>query len=162
MSQKFERGQIVRNPKQPDWGLGRVLETSGANKVRVLFDDAKSRLLNLDFVTLELVEGASTHSGFVSSFNFLTPLSNVDMSNVRSACELFISVMADNRPNSDDAGVARRVIQEMEKRGQLTTTTFRRLAHWCHTDGSVYQRGVDLAHDISRAIYGRVISKDEA
>ena len=42
----FERGQIVKNPKQPSWGFGKVLELVGPNKVRVLFDDG-----NPDFST---------------------------------------------------------------------------------------------------------------
>ena len=56
--------------------------------------------------------------------------------------------------------MARRVVKEMENRGRLTLTTFKQLTKWCHTEGS-FQEGVDLAHDISRAIYGRVISKDD-
>jgi hypothetical protein len=156
----FGKEEIVRNPKQPKWGLGRVLEVRGPSKLRVLFEDGKDRVLDLTLVTLELVEKGSTPARFDSSFDMLSPLPNVDMDKVRSACELFISVMEDNRPNSDDAGVARRVLDEMETRGRLTLVTYRRLAHWCHTDGSAYQRGVDIAQDISRFIFGRVISKE--
>ena len=60
----------------------------------------------------------------------------------------------------EDNEVNRRVVKEMEKRGRLTLTTFKQLTKWCHTEGA-FQEGVDLAHDISRAIYGRVISKDD-
>lgn len=158
----YLRGQIVKNPKQPQWGLGKILEVSGSSKVRVQFPDGKPpKLLDTSVVTLELIEEPSGLSDFTSGLDPLAALPSMDISKLRAACDLFISVMEDNRPNSDDAGVARRVINEIETGGRLTLTTFRRLAHWCHTDGSVYQRGVDLAHDISRAIYGRVISKDE-
>ncbi|MEW5979983.1 MAG: DUF3553 domain-containing protein [Acidobacteriota bacterium] len=155
----FERGQIVRNPKEVSWGNGKVLEMSGPDKVRVSFDDGKTRLIHLSVVKLDLVKDAV--SRFSSGFERLAPLPNLDLVRVRSACELFIAVMADNRPNSDDAGMARRVLEEMETRGRLTSTTLRRLVQWCHTDGSVYRRGVDIAHEICRSIFGRVITKDE-
>lgn len=160
--QTFEKGQIVRNPKQPQWGLGIILEIRGPNKVRVLFEDGKDRVLDLSLVTLELVDEAEAPPRFSSRYDILEPLPNVDMTKLRSACELFISLMEDNRPNSDDAGIARLILHEMETRGRLTLTTCRRLVQWCHTEGSVYQRGVDIAQEISRIIFGRVISKEDA
>lgn len=156
----FEKGQIVRNPKQPQLGVGRIVEIRGT-KVKVRFKDNVVRTLDLAFVNLELVEEVPAASHFNPNFDYLAPLTNVDMTKLRSACELFISVMEDNRKKYDDAGIARLILHEMETRRRLTLTTIRRLVQWCHTDGSVFQRGVDIAQDISRIVFGRVISKDE-
>jgi hypothetical protein len=66
----------------------------------------------------------------------------VNIAEARRQCELFIAEMADNRPNCDDAGVARKILSEVERYGQPTARTRARLTHWCHTNGTLYQRGV--------------------
>jgi hypothetical protein len=35
-----------------------------------------------------------------------------DLSEVKRQCAIFIATMADNRPNCDDAGVARRILED--------------------------------------------------
>src|SRR5262245_20313563 len=119
----FVRGQIVQHPNRPEWGPGTVLEMNGQDKVRVQFQDGTIRLLNTGYVTLELVDGPSSRPS--TGYDFLEPLTNVDMSRVRTACESFISRMENRRSNTDDAGVARLVLREMETRGRLTLTTFK-------------------------------------
>jgi hypothetical protein len=83
-----------------------------------------------------------------------------DLTEVKKQCELFISTMADNRPNCDDAGVARRILEELESHGQISTTTRNRLFRWCDTNGTVYQRGVPIAQEICRGLYGRVLGRN--
>ena len=156
--QMLNKGQKVRNTKEPSWGTGRVLEMMPHDKVRVLFADGKARILNLRFVALEIVETESLSSTDHGSA-LLAPLPQVDIGKVRSICALFISTMENRRSSHDDAGVARLVIEEMEKRGRLTLATYKRLAKWCHTGGS-FQEGTDMAQDLSREIYGRVISRN--
>jgi hypothetical protein len=146
----FERGQIVRHSR---WGLGKVIECVGAERARVHFrDDSSVRLLDCPY----LVAVDSPSEEFVPALSLLQPQPNVDMNKVRAACELFISRMEHRRPNCDDAGVARNILEELATHGILTPVTYKRLASWCHTDGS-YREGIELAERISLAIYGRVI-----
>ena len=161
MGQMFNRGEIVRNKKKPSWGTGRVLETMGSDKVRILFDDRKYRTLDLRYAELEKIAENDGPSSNDHGPDLLEPLPQVDMAKVRSSCERFISAMGNRRRGSDDAGVARLVLKEMETRGRLTLTTHKRLSKWCHTQGSVFQEGTDIAQDISIAIYGRVIPRDD-
>ena len=68
----------------------------------------------------------------------------------------FISTMAGNRPNCDDAGVARMILRELDTRGEITPRTRERLLRWCHKRGTLYQRGVPIAQAICPGLYGRV------
>ena len=79
-----------------------------------------------------------------------------DIQEVRKQCKRFISTMAENRPNCDDAGVARRILEELNQYGDITPRTRARLLHWCHTNGSLYKRGVPIAQAISLGLYGRI------
>ena len=85
----------------------------------------------------------------------------VDIAEARRQCELFIAEMSANRPNCDDAGVARKILREIDGNGQPTPRTRARLTHWCHTNGSLYQRGVPIAQAICLAIYGRILPRED-
>jgi len=50
-------GMLVRNPLEPDWGLGQVQSAIG-NRITVNFEHAGKRLINSDRVALEVVEQA--------------------------------------------------------------------------------------------------------
>lgn len=50
-------GMLVRNPLEPDWGLGQVQSAIG-NRITVNFEHAGKRLINSDRVALEVVEEA--------------------------------------------------------------------------------------------------------
>jgi hypothetical protein len=50
----LEKGQIVRNPDQPQWGSGRVLQMAGPGKAQIQFEDGQVRLLDPTAVTLEI------------------------------------------------------------------------------------------------------------
>ena len=50
----LEPGQRVRNPLQPDWGLGQVQSVDG-ERVTVNFPNAGKLLINARVVTLEVV-----------------------------------------------------------------------------------------------------------
>ena len=84
--------------------------------------------------------------------------------NIREAekhCHRFIAEMKDNHPNCDDAGMARGVLADLLSRGLPTAKYRRRLTHWCHTEGSLYQRGVLIAREICVAIYGKVLPRED-
>lgn len=55
MSQRLVPGTLVRNPLEPDWGLGQVQSAIG-NRVTVNFEHAGKRLINSDLVSLEAVD----------------------------------------------------------------------------------------------------------
>ena len=55
MSQRLVPGALVRNPLEPDWGLGQVQSVIG-NRVTVNFEHAGKRLINSDLVSLEAVD----------------------------------------------------------------------------------------------------------
>jgi hypothetical protein len=55
MRAEFEPGQYVRNPRQPDWGLGQV-QSAIAEKVTVMFENAGKVVVNTTQVTLDRVE----------------------------------------------------------------------------------------------------------
>jgi Protein of unknown function (DUF3553) len=55
MSQRLVPGALVRNPLEPDWGLGQVQSAIG-NRVTVNFEHAGKRLINSDLVSLETVD----------------------------------------------------------------------------------------------------------
>jgi len=50
-------GMLVRNPLEPDWGLGQVQSAIG-NRITVNFENAGKRLINSDRDALEVVEEA--------------------------------------------------------------------------------------------------------
>lgn len=83
-----------------------------------------------------------------------------DLPKARQACMAFIAAMENNRPNCDDAGVARRILEELDRYGDIRPTTRYRLSTWCDTTGTLYQRGVPIAQEISLALYGKVLRRD--
>lgn len=54
MQQELAPGQIVRNPAQPDWGLGQVQSVVGA-RVTVNFEHMGKMAINTAVVTLDVV-----------------------------------------------------------------------------------------------------------
>jgi hypothetical protein len=54
---EFEPGIYVRNPRQPDWGIGQVQSAIGG-KVTVMFENAGKVVVNTATVTLDRVDEA--------------------------------------------------------------------------------------------------------
>ncbi|HUI17391.1 MAG TPA: DUF3553 domain-containing protein [Alphaproteobacteria bacterium] len=57
MANNFAPGMLVRNPLEPDWGLGQVQSAIG-HRITVNFEHAGKRLINGERVALEIVEEA--------------------------------------------------------------------------------------------------------
>jgi len=55
MSQRLIPGTRVRNPLEPEWGIGQIQSVIG-NRVTVNFENAGKRLINSDVVALETIE----------------------------------------------------------------------------------------------------------
>jgi hypothetical protein len=85
-----------------------------------------------------------------------------DLGKAREKCKRFIAVMENNRPNCDDAGVARRILEELDRYGDIKPATRYRLSTWCDTTGTLYQRGVPMAQEICLALYGKVLRRDSS
>jgi Protein of unknown function (DUF3553) len=144
-------GQCIRNPKKPDWGVGQVIEVNG-DKIRIHFGVSGVRTLDTRYVQLEQVDNAKAGN---------SEELQIDSERLVDLCLRFVREMEGNRSTFDDAGVARRILDEMASRGRLTRTTEKRLAAWCNTEGAVFQAGVPLAREISITIYGRVLREEE-
>jgi hypothetical protein len=61
MQEEFSPGMLVRNPDQPDWGLGQVQSGVG-NKVTANFEHAGKLTLNIAVVRLTAVDNHSEPS----------------------------------------------------------------------------------------------------
>jgi hypothetical protein len=152
------KGQLVTHPKKPAWGTGEVLANSADHKVRVHFSEAGYKLLDLGYVDLVLVKGTPHQRPRAASFQVLPQFDQVK---VRKLCERFVLEMRDNRSNVNDGGMAEEVLKDLDSRSSLRKSTVRRLAAWCTTEGTVFQRGVSIAQDISLELFGRVILRDD-
>ncbi|HYB09079.1 MAG TPA: DUF3553 domain-containing protein [Alphaproteobacteria bacterium] len=54
MHERFTPGMLVRNPLEPEWGVGQVQSAIG-NRVTVNFENAGKRLINSERVSLEAI-----------------------------------------------------------------------------------------------------------
>lgn len=55
----LEPGMLVRNPSQPDWGLGQV-QSNIAGRITVNFRDAGKIVIDGNHITLDIVSGDGT------------------------------------------------------------------------------------------------------
>jgi hypothetical protein len=69
--------------------------------------------------------------------------------------------MTHNRLGFDDAGIAREILSDLNQYGHIMPKHKRRLSHWCHTNGNPFKRGIELAQQISVALYDRVIPRED-
>jgi len=53
----FIKGDCVKHPNAPDWGIGKVLENALDDKVKIFFVNVGEKLLNLKHVNLIKLEG---------------------------------------------------------------------------------------------------------
>jgi len=54
---RYAKGDRVRHPSKPEWGIGEVLEASSQTIVRVYFAGAGEKSLSLDYVDLQRATG---------------------------------------------------------------------------------------------------------
>jgi hypothetical protein len=153
----LQQGQWVRHPKRPEWGIGKVLGQDGKT-VHIFFEQVGKKDINTQYVDLE-VAGAPAKVSYQGARIHVRP--GVDMKKLEALCLLFHEEMKGNRKGFDDGGMGLHVLRDMKERGDLTGSTKRQLFAWCHTEGSVFQRGVDMAQQICREVYGRVPTKQE-
>jgi len=164
----FSKGQYVRHPQKPDWGVGQIIEEIQETKVRVDFENAGKRKLDLAYVNLEPVpdsEAEKLRNRLAEKLRnrLLDPLAphpTMNMDKVKSLCERFITEWQGSRKGYDDAGVAKEILADLSQFGRLKLATYKTLAKWCHT-GGYFSGGIPIAQEISLAIFGRVIEREE-
>ena len=155
-----QKGQYVRHPKKPDWGVGEILEVLEEQTVRARFESVGIKKLDLRYVALEQVSVSEAELLRSRQSDPFVPSPVFDMDQVKSHCERFIAEMKENRRGFNDAGVAEQILADLSRLGRLRPATHRKLAAWCHTDGPAFQRGISIAQDISLSIFGRVIERE--
>ena len=138
----FETRQWVRNPRCPDWGIGEIVSIEH-DAVRVLFESGE-RKISTRVAELEIVEPP------IRQNHTLRTIVSAPTDNLKSLCIAFHELMKDNRPNSDDGRMGLNVLKDLSELGYLTRRVQTQLFSWCHTEGTVYQSGVDLARQICR------------
>jgi hypothetical protein len=152
-SKGVKPGQWVRNPRCPDWGIGEIIGVE-QDSVRVVFESGE-RKISTRVVELEMIEPPTQRD------HSLKIVHDTPTANLKSLCIAFHELMKDNRPNSDDGRMGLNVLKDLNELGYLTRRVQKQLFAWCHTEGTVYQAGVDLARQICREVYGRVPTRDE-
>lgn len=154
----FHNGEWVKHLKCPEWGMGKVLGQDG-DFVRISFQHHGETKLDVRFSSLELVE-TPKHSDLPQSR--LQVRATLNLEKLETLCHRFHEEMKDNRPNCDDGKMALNVLRDIKGQGELTQATMHQLLAWCHTEGSLYRRGVGLAQMICHELYGRVPTRQES
>jgi hypothetical protein len=138
--------KFVTHPAKPEWGVGEILDEKG-NTVRVLFEHAGLKQINLSYVRLQPAEGqAGHHLG-----GEIKQAANLDVKAVRRLCEQWYGEFGDS--------LALNVISDLRQHGYLTNGTLRQLLLRCDQEESA--RLAEATKQIVKAIYGRVIHRDE-
>jgi hypothetical protein len=149
---EYRLGMWVINRKLAEWGIGQVVGIE-ADKLKIVFSEAGEKSLVTRMVTLEEVPAPENRPEF-------RVRRSVDLVKLERLCTAFHEEFKDRRSNTDDGGMALRVLEDISARGDLTRASARRLFQWCHT-GESYAQGVDLAQEICSLLYGRVPTRSE-
>lgn len=97
----FKKGERVRHPKRPDWGLGEVLENQRDDKVHIFFEEAERKSMLAQQAALERVTGAAADSARLDNVYLPTGKPGYafrSIAEMRAAfLELFPEAFADSR-----------------------------------------------------------------
>jgi hypothetical protein len=66
----YRKGERVRHPKKPDWGVGQVLADSSGGSVKIFFERAGERVIALDVVPPAKLVGGDGASAILDSLDF--------------------------------------------------------------------------------------------
>jgi len=138
--------RFVTHPAKPDWGVGEILSTEG-NVATILFEHAGRKTINLSYVKLQAAEGQASHK----LGGEIPQVANLDLHAIRKLCEQFYADFGDS--------VAMHVISDLRKFGYLTNGTARNLLRIAHNPEDKHAQ--DLAQQITKLIYGRLIRPEE-
>jgi len=138
--------KYVTHPAKPDWGVGEILSTEG-NVATIVFEHAGRKTINLSYVKLQAAEGQASHK----LGGEIAQVANLDIHAIRKLCEQFYADFGDS--------VAMHVISDLRKHGYLTNGTARNLLRLAHQSEQKHIQ--DLAQQITKLIYGRLINLQE-
>ncbi|HUN87214.1 MAG TPA: DUF3553 domain-containing protein [Terriglobales bacterium] len=138
--------RLVTHPAKPEWGVGEILHMEG-NVATILFEHAGRKTINLSYVKLQDAEGQAAHrlGGEIAQ------VANLDIHAIRKLCEQWYAAFGDL--------VAMHVISDLRKHNYLTNGTARNLLRIAHNPEN--KRAQDLAQQITKAIYGRLVNLEE-
>jgi hypothetical protein len=139
-------GQRVTHPAKPDWGVGEILHTEG-NVATIVFEHAGRKTINLSYVKLQPAEGQAAHK----LGGEIAQVANLDIHAIRKLCEQSYAEFGDS--------TAMHVISDLRKFGYLTNGTARNLLRLA--DQPENKRVQEVAQQITKLIYGRVIRQEE-
>lgn len=138
--------KYVTHPAKPEWGVGEILHTEG-NITTILFEHAGRKTINLSYVKLQDAEGQAAHK----LGGEIAQVSNLDIHAIRKLCEQWYAEFGDS--------VAMHVISDLRKHNYLTNGTARNLLRIAHSSDN--KRAQDLAQQITKLIYGRLLNLQE-
>ena len=58
MTAKYLKGQLIKHPNRPEWGIGVVIKDSDSTLLNVSFEIAGTKVLSLEYVEPEIVESS--------------------------------------------------------------------------------------------------------
>jgi len=85
----FKKGERVKHPLMPDWGLGQVLEDCSGDQVKVFFVDGGPRTISLKHVELVKVSDTGAESVLLDNLADSASLEGVTHFSFPTALELF-------------------------------------------------------------------------
>lgn len=88
----FAKGQRVRHPGKPEWGLGQVLEDSSSSCVRVFFVEAGEKQLSPAHVTILIVHGAEASHPVLDNLKQITSAAGVRYLSLPRAIDRFLEL----------------------------------------------------------------------
>ncbi len=138
--------KFVTHPSRPEWGIGEVLSIEG-NTATILFELAGRKTINLAYVKLQPAEGQASHK----LGGAINQVANLDVMAIRKLCDRWYADAGDSTPLH--------VISDLRRFGYLTNGTARNLLRWAHQDEN--RQAKELAQQITRAVYGRLINLQE-
>ena len=138
--------RFVTHPAKPDWGVGEILSTSGT-VATILFEHAGRKQINLAYVKLQEADGQAAHK----LGGDIAQVANLDINAIRRLCDQWYANGGDSTPLH--------VVSDLRKNGYLTNGTARNLLRQAHQPDP--SRNRDLAQQITKLIYGRLINLQE-
>jgi hypothetical protein len=138
--------KFVTHPAKPEWGIGEILSTEG-NVATIVFEHAGRKSINVSFVKLQPADGQAAHK----LGGEIAQVSKLDIHAIRKLCDQWYAEAGDSTPLH--------IVSDLRKFGYLTNGTARNLLRWAHQVDN--RRLKELAQQITKAIYGRLISIQE-
>jgi hypothetical protein len=138
--------KFVTHPAKPEWGIGEILSTEG-NVATIVFEHVGRKTINVSYVKLQPADGQAAHK----LGGEIAQVSNLDIHAIRKLCDQWYAEAGDSTPLH--------IVSDLRKFGYLTNGTARNLFRWAHQDDN--QRLKELAQQITKLVYGRLINLEE-